>query len=89
MTLAASLVAVINPGAGQPPPGVAGKLTTILQWASWSVLSLAVLGIIIVGGTMILNHRSGRGGEHGAGLGFVLGGTVLVAAASGIVGAIS
>jgi hypothetical protein len=88
LALKATLIAVINPGQGTAPPGVDGPVTTIIGWAAWVVFALAVVGILVVAGSMIISHRNGRGGEHGAGLAYVLGGTILAAAASGIIGAV-
>ena len=87
MHLAASLLSLPpDPGQGTPPPGVAGPLTTVLSWAAWTVFALAILGILLVAGKMIISHQQGRGGEHGQGLAFVLGGIILAASASALVG---
>lgn len=66
------------------PPG-SEKMTMVLGWALWVVIALAVLGVFIVAGKMILSHRRGEGGEHASGLAFVLMGCVLIGSASGIV----
>jgi hypothetical protein len=76
-----------NPGAGSPPPGVAGPVNTIVSWAAWAVFSLCVVGILTTGGRLAVAHHNGRGaGESGASLAYVLVGAVLAAAASLIIG---
>ena len=74
-----------NPGTGTPPPGF-DKVNLILKWLAWLVAAACVAGILIVGGQMALRHQRGEGGQHVAGLAWVLAACVLVAAASGIVG---
>ena len=78
---------VPNPGTGTAPPGSEGLLT-ILKWIAWIVFALAVVGILISAGTMMVNNRHGQGGEHAARLSWVLGGCVLASVASGVVGAL-
>lgn len=78
---------VPNPGTGTAPPGSEGLLT-ILRWIAWIVFALAVVGILICAGTMMVSNRRGEGGEHAARLSWVLGGCVLASVASGVVGAL-
>lgn len=87
-TLQAILAAVPDPGAGTAPPGVSAGFTTVLSWAKWIVSGLGVLGLFAVGGAMFLTHRRGQGGEHGAALGWVMAGCLVVAAAPQIAGAL-
>ena len=47
---------VPNPGTGTAPPGSEGILT-ILQWVAWIVFALAVVGILVTAGTMMVNNR--------------------------------
>jgi hypothetical protein len=83
-----SVIAVVpNPGTGEAPPGSEGLLT-ILKWIAWIVFALAVVGILICAGTMMLNNRRGEGGEHAQRLGMVMGGCILASVASGVVGAL-
>lgn len=76
-----------NPGNGAQPPGTKG-FQTILQWAAWIGLAVCVLGVIIAGGSMAVASRRGEGGEHMSRLGWVLGGCIVIGAASGLVGAV-
>ena len=85
MKTAVVMAEVPNPGQGEAPPGADGFLT-VLKWAAWFVFVLAVLGILITGGKMMVNNHRGQGGEHLAALGWVCGGCAIAAAASGIVG---
>jgi hypothetical protein len=78
---------VPDPGNGKRPPG-GDKFLTMLQWASWLALGICVLGVIIVGATMAVQHRHGQGGEHAARLGWVLAGCVLVGSAAALVSAL-
>lgn len=86
MKTAVVMAEVPNPGQGEAPPGSGGFLT-VLNWTAWVVFGLAVLGVLITAGAMAINHRRGQGGEHLAALGWVCGGCVVAASASGIVGA--
>ena len=78
------LAAVPDPGAPQPPPGVGDKANTLLSYALWVVFGIGILGIFIVGGKMMIANDRGQGGQHGASLGWVLGGLILVSSATGI-----
>ena len=85
MKTAVVMAEVPNPGQGEAPPGSDG-LTTVIKWAAWIVFGLAVLGVLITAGAMVINHQRGQGGHHLAALGWVCGGCVVAASASGIVG---
>lgn len=77
-------------GQGTPPSAtVSTDVGTVVSWACWTAFTIAILGVIFVAFRMIIQHHRGEGGQHFAGLLYVLGGAILVAAASGIVGAIS
>lgn len=82
---AAVLAGPVNPGAGEAPPGSDG-VTTIVKWIAWVVFALAVIGVLVTAGAMMINNRRGQGGEHAASLGWVFGGCILASAASGLVG---
>lgn len=83
------LAAPPDPGQGTQPPGkVASGVTTMLGWAAWVVFAICVLGILVVAGMMAIAHRRGEGGQHAAGLGWVLGATAVAGSASAIVGAV-
>ena len=78
---------VPNPGQGTKPPGSDG-ITKILSWAAWVAVVVCVLGVIIAGATMAVQHRRGEGGESMARLGWVLGAAIVIGSASALVGAL-
>lgn len=80
--------AVVNPGTGKAPPFAPG-LTTILQWVAWIATAACVGGVLIVAATMALRHQRGEGGQHVSGLGWVLGGCILIGTASALVGSLT
>ena len=84
---AGAIVAVGPNPTPTAPPGSQGLLT-ILGWVSWIVFGLAVAGVLLVAGKMAVDHNQGRGGNAASGLIWVLGGCILAAVASGLVGAI-
>lgn len=83
-TTALNLVADIQVGGAQQPPGTE-KLTVLITWALWIVSFLGVLGVFITAGAMMVAHRRGEGGETAGRLGWVLGGCVLAVAAGPMV----
>jgi hypothetical protein len=82
-----ALLAVVDPGTGIQPPGTQG-IVTAMGYVSWVVCALCVTGVLLVAGRMALHHRQGIGGEHMSGLAWVLAACILVAAGSGVVGAL-
>lgn len=76
-----------NPGKGTAPPGSAG-VTKILSWAAWLAVAICVVGVLVAGGKMAIEHRRGGGGESVASLGWVLGGCIVIGSASALVGAL-
>ncbi len=77
-----------NPGPSQPPPGVGDKVAMVMGWVKWGGLSACVVGLMVLGAMLWVHHRRGDGQSVG-GIGFVLGGVILIGAASGIVGALA
>ncbi len=74
--------------APQAPPGLAGKVNTILAWGKWGVLICGVAGLLLCGGKMAIGHlrsRASLAADGAAGIVWVLGGLSLVAASAGIV----
>lgn len=69
------------------PPGF-DKIDTIINWLMWGVFTLAVAGVLITAGVMMVNNRRGEGGEHAQRLGWVLFGCILASAASALVAAL-
>jgi hypothetical protein len=55
---------------------------------AWIVFALAVVGVLIAAGTMMISNRRGEGGEHAGRLAWIMGGCILASAASGVVGAL-
>jgi hypothetical protein len=76
-------------GGGTAPPGTTGNITTIVSWASWVVFVIAVIGVMFVAVKMILQHHRGEGGQQMASLFYVLGGAIITAAASAVIGALT
>ncbi|MFJ4210739.1 hypothetical protein ACIPY2_19965 [Paenarthrobacter sp. NPDC089675] len=72
-----------NPTPVVPPQ--AGGLLTVLNWASGIGLVLGVLGVIIVGITMVIQLQRGEGAQSIAKLGWVLLGCIIITGAAGIV----
>lgn len=82
-----AILGVVDPGTGIQPPGTQG-IVTAMGYVSWVVCALCVTGVLLVAGRMALHHRQGIGGEHMSGLAWVLAACILVAAGSGVVGAL-
>jgi|GEM_PF-2680072 len=75
-------VPVVDPA---EPPG-AEKITQLINWAAWVVTALGVVAIILVGAYLMFHNDRGEGSNAQTKLGSVLGGLVLISAASAIVG---
>ena len=86
ITAAGALGAVVpDPGPGGMPPGFEA-VTTVMGWAKWVGLGVAVVGLIILGVTMTVSARRGEGGDIGGWLGRLLVGVIVISAAFTIVG---
>ena len=85
--LSTSSSPVPNPGQGTQPPGSDG-IVKILGWAAWIAVAVCVVGVLIAGAKMAIEHRRGGGGESVASLGWVLGGCIVIGSASALVGAL-
>jgi len=68
------------------PPG-AQHFQTVVGWVAWGVTACAGLGLLIVDGTLMIQHRRGGISEHGSALSVVTG-IVLAASAGPIVAAL-
>jgi hypothetical protein len=81
------LAAGVPDPAPTAPPGLSGKVNTILGWGKWGVLICGVAGLLMCGGKMAIGHRNraALAADGAAGIVWVLGGLSLVAAAAGIV----
>jgi hypothetical protein len=82
-----SLSAGVPDPAPQAPPGLSGKVNTLLGWGKWGVLICGVAGLLLCGGKMAIGHRNraSLAADGAAGIVWVLGGLSLVAASAGIV----
>ncbi len=71
------------------PPFASGLLTAF-HWFLWLVALVATAGIIMQGAKLLFAVRDGRVGttEHGQGLALSVGGLVVIAGATAIVGAL-
>lgn len=76
--------AVPDPGTGEAPPGAEGFLL-ILRWAFWIGLAVCVGGLIAAGAYMSFSFSRGEGGEHVGRILKVLGGVVIIAAATSLI----
>ncbi|BCW42717.1 hypothetical protein StoSoilB3_42520 (plasmid) [Arthrobacter sp. StoSoilB3] len=83
--IATAITTSVIPNPTPVVPAEAGGLLTVLNWASGIGLVLGVLGVIIVGITMVVQLRRGEGGESLAKLGWVLLGCIIITGAAGIV----
>ncbi len=81
----AAVLGVPSVGTGTTPP-FGPDLLTILQWIAWVATSACVLGVLMVAATMAIRHQRGEGGQHIAGLGWVLAGCILIGTATALVG---
>jgi len=79
--------AVPNP-APKAPPGLTGKLNTIIAWGKYMVMGLGVIGLLICAGQMAIGRRNRHtfAADGAAGIPWVLGGLSLAAISSAIVG---
>ncbi|MGW4088096.1 hypothetical protein ACWEGS_34325 [Streptomyces sp. NPDC004822] len=77
--------AVPNPGRNAPP-ALTGKVETVLGIAAWAGTAAGVAGVLVTGAMMAMSVKRGEASEHMSRLGMVLGGCVLVAVASPLVG---
>ena len=82
-----SLAAGVPDPAPQAPPGLSGKVNTILGWGKWGVLTCGVAGLLLCGGKMAIGHRNRAAvaADGASGIVWVLGGLSLVAASAAIV----
>ncbi len=75
---------VPNP-APKAPPGLAGRVNTLLSWWKWGALVAGVFGLIGCGAMMAIGRRN-RSNLAATGIPWVLAGLTLIALSSGIVG---
>jgi hypothetical protein len=78
-------------GTDSVPDAVAGQdqVGTVLDYVQWGGFAVAILSLLILGATMAVDGRRGRGGGVSLGrVGLVLGATTLIAAAAAITAAL-
>lgn len=80
---AITVLAVQDPGSVAPPGS--GNITMAAGWAKWVAGIGVLIGVFVLGATMAVSHRSGRGGEHGSAFGYILGGAILVGSGAALV----
>ncbi|MDQ6740766.1 MAG: hypothetical protein M3021_10510 [Actinomycetota bacterium] len=74
-----------TPGNATLPGNTETQLNTVLGWIKYLGLAACVAGLFLVAGKMAISHRTGGGGEHMSGLGYVAGALVIIGGASSIV----
>jgi hypothetical protein len=69
------------------PPGLAGRVNTLLAWWKWGSLIGGVFGLVACGAMMAIGrrNRSNLAADGAAGIPWVLAGLTLIALSSGIV----
>ena len=75
-----------DPGNGSAPPGVGSAFESVMGWAKWICLGIAVLGIMAIGAMIAVGSRRGEGGEKVGALGWALAGVCIIAGAVSLVG---
>jgi hypothetical protein len=71
---------------GKAPAELATMVKTALNLIAWAGTAAGVVGVLVCGAAMAIEHRKGTGGsEHMSRLGVVLGGCILVAVAGPVV----
>jgi type IV secretory pathway VirB2 component (pilin) len=78
-------ILLMAPMGSTPPPGVADKFQTLLDWVTWIAFSVCILGVVIAGAMMAMGQRRGEGGEHAARLGWVLAACIVIGSSSMLV----
>lgn len=76
---------VPDPGTGEAPPGAEGGFLLILRWVFWLSLGACVAGLVGAGAYMAISFSRGEGGEHMSRIVKVLGGVVVIAAATAMI----
>jgi len=85
---AAGLAAGVPNPAPVAPPGLSGRVSTLLAWWKWGALVAGVFGLIGCGAMMAIGrrNRSNLAADGATGIPWVLAGLTLIALSSGIVG---
>ncbi|WP_434740667.1 hypothetical protein [Micromonospora sp. SH-82] len=78
------LTALPDPGGGEAPPGVDGKILTLLKWVAYLASAACVGGMLYTAARMAISHRRGDD-TNVAALGWVFAACIIIGSASGIV----
>lgn len=75
---------VPDPGGSEAPP-FEHALMKMVQWGMWGALLCCVVGFIVIGARMALQHKRGEGGGHVGSMAIVGFATVVIITAHEIV----
>jgi hypothetical protein len=70
------------------PPGTDG-IVTVVNYLAWGAFAVCLVGFVIAGASIAINHHHGKEMESMKGLFLSLLGTVLIGAAGAIVGSVT
>lgn len=84
-TVASADVPALN--GGEQPPGFE-HVMQVVRWVFYGVGAAGVLGMLLSGATMMLQHKRGGMSDGAAGLGWVFAGCLVAAMSTGVVNAI-
>jgi hypothetical protein len=76
---------VPDPGNGTAPPGFE-KFQAVMGWAKWVALGVVIIGLFVIGTKLAIESRRGEGGAHLGALGMAMGGVIVIAGATSLVG---
>ncbi|MBO2456328.1 hypothetical protein [Actinomadura violacea] len=79
---------VPDPGGSSEPPFKAA-LFKMVQWGMWGALLCCVVGFIVIGARMALQHKRGEGGGHVGSMAIVGFATVVIMTAHQIVSSLA
>ena len=70
------------------PPGVEGKVDTLLGWGKYACYAACAFGIIFVAARLAISNRRGESDDHAKGLAAVMVAAILAGAGGGIIQAL-
>lgn len=83
-----ALISALPDPSPTQPPGT-GAVDTLMDWLFWGGLVVCIAGLIIAGAMLAINQQRGEGAQSASRIGFVLGGVIVISAASALVGALA